>query len=86
MFEESRPKKQKDHFKSSDSIEKTLNNDNKNIKGKKKKLSQHEIKNRMTQHSDDYHKSKQCSFNSRKTKQNNQDYTNIDWQRDNKRY
>ncbi|XP_025269043.1 protein PF14_0175-like [Camponotus floridanus] len=84
LFEENKPK-QKDHFKSSDSIKKILNNDDKNIKRKKKKLPRNEIKNRMSEHLNDYHKSKQ-SFNSRVTKQNNQDYINMDWQSDNKRF
>ncbi|XP_029162672.1 putative uncharacterized protein DDB_G0282133 [Nylanderia fulva] len=84
MFEKSKPK-QKDYSKSSDSTKKVFNNDNKNIKEKKKMPSQNKMKNHVSENNN-YHKSIQSSFNSRITKQDDQDYINSDWQSDNERF
>ncbi|KAL6427864.1 hypothetical protein ACFW04_008360 [Cataglyphis niger] len=77
--------KQKDYSRSSGSSKKVFNNDGKNIKEKKKIFPQNKIKNSMSE-TDNYHKSKESSFKSRITKQDNQDYINMNWQSDNKRF
>ncbi|XP_050458944.1 putative uncharacterized protein DDB_G0282133 isoform X2 [Cataglyphis hispanica] len=84
LFRKSKPK-QKDYSRSSDSSEKVFNNDGKNIKEKKKIFTQNKIKNPMSE-TNNYHKSKESSFKSRITKQDNQDYRNTNWQSDNKRF
>lgn len=81
LFRKSKPK-QKDYSRSNGSTKKVFNND-KNIKDKKKIFPQNKIKNPMSE-TDNYHKSKESSFKSRK--QDNQDYINMNWQNDNKRY
>ncbi|XP_072750341.1 uncharacterized protein [Anoplolepis gracilipes] len=89
LFEKNRSK-QKNYSQSKSSIKKVFNNDHKNIKKKKKIFPQNEIKNHISKYTVNYYKSKRSLFNNYVTKnpdkKYNQDYINIDWQRDNERF
>lgn len=79
---ESRSRK-KDYFKSNDSTKKVIHdkvNEGKNIS------SQNKLKNHISEHTVNYHKSEHSSHNSHTIKPDNQHYTNTDRRSDNKRY
>lgn len=67
-----RPNK-KDYFKSNGFIKKIFN-DKSNYEGKDIS-SQNKIKNHISEHTDNHHKRKHSSFDSRTMKQDNQHYT-----------
>lgn len=79
----SRPNK-KDSFKSNGSTKK-IYNDKSNYEGKDIS-SQNKIRNHISEHTDNYHKPKHSSFDSRTMKQDNRHYIITDRRSESKRY